>query len=73
MLHGQENKIWYAQLCAVTSCSSRLMLSCVEGLLPGEKERKEKTTPFGINSMRSQVLYRAAQNLLPGQAASYIQ
>ena len=23
--------------------------------------RKEKTTPFGVNSMKSQVLYRAAQ------------
>ncbi len=27
-----------------------------------EKKRKEKTTPFGVNLMRSQVLYRAAQN-----------
>ena len=27
-----------------------------------EKKRKEKTTPFGINLMRSQVLYRATQN-----------
>ena len=26
-----------------------------------EKKRKEKTTPFGVSSMRSQVLYRAAQ------------
>ncbi len=26
-----------------------------------EKKREEKTTPFGINLMRSQVLYRAAQ------------
>ena len=25
-----------------------------------EKERKEKTTPFGVNLMRSQVSYRAA-------------
>jgi len=24
------------------------------------KSRKETTTPFGVNSMRSQVLYRAA-------------
>ncbi len=31
--------------------------------------RKEKTTPFGVNLMRSQVLYRAAQRLpLPLQA-----
>ncbi len=27
-----------------------------------ELERKEKTTPFGVNLMRSQVLYRAAQD-----------
>ncbi len=26
-----------------------------------EKKRREKTTPFGVNLMRSQVLYRAAQ------------
>ncbi len=26
-----------------------------------EKKSKEKTTPFGVNLMRSQVLYRAAQ------------
>jgi len=26
-----------------------------------EKKTKEKTMPFGVNSMRSQVLYRAAQ------------
>ena len=26
-----------------------------------EKKRKEKTTPFGVSLMRSQVLYRAAQ------------
>ena len=28
-----------------------------------EKKRKEKTTPFGVNLMRSQVLYRAAQDV----------
>ena len=27
---------------------------------------KEKTTPFGVNLMRSQVLYRAAQDRNPG-------
>ncbi len=32
-------------------------------LIPVEKKRKEKTTPFGVNLMRSQVLYRAAQGL----------
>ncbi len=26
-----------------------------------EKKRNEKTTPFGVNLMRSQVSYRAAQ------------
>ena len=29
-----------------------------------EKRKKEKTMPFGINFMRSQVLYRAAQALV---------
>jgi len=27
----------------------------------GRKKRKEKTTPFGVNLIRSPVLYRAAQ------------
>ncbi len=35
------------------------MRACAE-----EKKRKEKTTPFGVNFMRSQVLYRAAQGFL---------
>ncbi len=30
-----------------------------------EYKTKEKTTPFGVNSMRSQVLYRAAQESQP--------
>jgi len=29
--------------------------------MPSGEKRKEKTTPFGGNLMRSQVLYRAAQ------------
>jgi hypothetical protein len=28
-----------------------------------EKKRQAKTTPFGVNSMRSQALHRAAQGL----------
>jgi len=28
-----------------------------------ERKNKEKTTPFGVNLMRSQVLYRAAQGV----------
>ncbi len=35
------------------------------------KERKEKTTPFGVNSMRSQVLYRAAQVSQQGYTVSF--
>ena len=31
-----------------------------------ERKEKEKTTPFGINLMRSQVLYRAAQGNTDG-------
>jgi len=34
--------------------------STANGALP-EESRKEKTTPFGINQMRSQVLYRVGQ------------
>ncbi len=30
-------------------------------MLRKEKKRNEKTTPFDVNLMRSQVLYRAAQ------------
>ena len=37
------------------------MLSMYQLVL--EKKRKEKPTPFGVNLMRSQVLYRAAQGL----------
>jgi hypothetical protein len=37
-----------------------LLRTSREGL---EKERKEKTTPYGVNLMRSQVLYRAAQHV----------
>ena len=36
------------------------VLKAVFGL-SGRKERKEKTMPFGVSLMRSQVLYRAAQ------------
>ena len=31
------------------------------GCHEGSQKRKEKTMPFGVNLMRSQVLYRAAQ------------
>jgi len=36
-----------------------------------EKKRKEKTTPFSVNfnSMRSQVLYWAAQGFVPSAQA----
>ena len=37
-----------------------LLRTSREGL---EKERKEKTTPYGVNLMRSQVLYWAAQRV----------
>ncbi len=38
-------------------CDSQMWLH----LLQDTKKRKEKTSPFGVNLMRSQVLYRAAQ------------
>ena len=37
-------------------------LDCACKLQQVEKKRKEKTTPFGVNLMRSQVLYQAAQS-----------
>jgi len=35
-----------------------------------EKKRKEKTTPFGVNLMRSQLLYRAAKVRSPKKGSS---
>ena len=32
--------------------------------MPGQLQRREKTTPFGVNLTRSQVLYRAAHGQL---------
>ncbi len=32
--------------------------------LPREKKKNEKITPFGVNLMRSQALYRAAKDCL---------
>ncbi len=34
-----------------------------------EKKRKEKTAPFGVNSLKSPVLYQAAQGMLNAQAS----
>ena len=39
---------------------SRLLMVCSSTRALGTVQ-KEKTTPFGVNLMRSQVLYRAAQ------------
>ncbi len=36
-----------------------------------ERKRKEKTTPFRVNLMRSQVLYRAAQTLMANRIADF--
>jgi len=38
-----------------------MLLSLLNIWMPSGEKRKEKTTPFGGNLMRSQVLYRAAQ------------
>ena len=34
---------------------------CVMLAVGSQKKRKEKTTPFGVSLMRSQLWYRAAQ------------
>ena len=52
-----------AQLC----CKPAVVYVIVHGsrwleLVAASSNRKEKTTPFGVNLMRSQVLYRAAQS-----------
>ncbi len=39
----------------------KILARCVILCLASAEERKEKTTPFGVSLMRSQVLYRAAQ------------
>ena len=45
-----------------TTVSSRIRV--VTSFVRTEKRRTEKTTPFGVNLMRSQVLYRAAQYVI---------
>ncbi len=46
----------------IARCSVVFSCEAIPELLL-EKTRKEKTTPFGVNLMRSPVLYRAAQGL----------
>ena len=48
----------------VTECvmCPGITLNVWEPVAVGGKKRKEKTTPFGVNLMRSPVLYRAAQD-----------
>ena len=46
-----------------------LVFSCAFWLLQviwlvGKKRRKKKTTPFGFNLLRRQVLYQAAQRVI---------
>ena len=42
-------------------CSTGMLYESVRFSRAAEKKRKETTTPFGVNFMRSQVIYRAAQ------------
>ena len=50
-----------------TNCNQTMLASVHVPPLPlpfpTERKEEEKTTPLGINSMRSPVLYRAAQAL----------
>ena len=47
----------------VLQVSYNFAFSSYPRTLNKEKERKEKTTPFGVNLKRSQVLYQVAQGL----------
>ena len=50
------------QLQCVPKCCGASCVRCwMRFAVKLEKKRKEKTTPFGVNLMRSQVVYRAAQ------------
>ncbi len=39
-----------------------MKVGATTGMPHALEKKKEKSTPFGVNLMRSQVLYRAAQN-----------
>jgi len=54
-----KQRIVAASFYSISAC---MHASAANGIEKKKKqERKEKTTPFGINSMKSQVLYWAAQ------------
>ena len=48
-------------LCCVTSGNGLVKCHQILSAANAGWKRKEKTMPFGVNLMRSQVLYRAAQ------------
>ncbi len=50
----------FGQVISLSACHSNMHLHA-HTCLVSVAERKEKTTPFGINSMRSEVLHWAAQ------------
>ncbi len=52
-------------LCSVPCSKSPTASPCMHHVsLLSPVEKQEKTTPVGVNLMRSQVLYRAAQGLV---------
>jgi len=51
------------------SCAHFATISLASQAL--KQKRKEKTTPFGVNLMRSQVLYRAAQGGTSARSCSW--
>ncbi len=53
-------RVWMCEISPLTVTSLEHQ-QCMGSCQLLEKKRKEKTTPFGVNLMRSQVLYRAAQ------------
>jgi len=60
--HICRHRAYAAVACSLCDKLQASLLPCTS--LRKEKKRKEKTTPFGVNSVKSQVLYRAAPDVL---------
>ena len=60
-MYARMKELWHN---STVNNDQQLHLCCSGKHLSGKK-RKEKTTPFGVNLMRSQILYQAAQTCQP--------
>ena len=67
--HLNLSQLLKTEICCGSSASH------LAQVVPSAKQKrkdKEKTTPFGVNLMRSQILYRAAQTLCQAASKPYI-